>query len=287
MLISFYSRDQHVLSFEPSVEEYPDKSLKINVPLQLSSALAEPICITISSKTLNSMELLALPSIVQSLNNGYTIESIDLFVTYLPNARQDRATGDSPCTLDSATALILNSCNFNTITCLDVHSEAAKRFIPNLKVIEQTEVAIDYLTQVGILSADTIAILPDGGAEKYITQYGLQNTLQLEKQRDPRTGYIIFSEEVSRSPSLEGISLEGRSAVMFDDIGASCVTHKLAAHRVKALGISHVTLVLSHAFLTKGAEYLTPEIDKVFFVNNMAPILEVQKLPKSKENLHV
>lgn len=284
MLISFYKDNNLLTSFEPSIEEYPDKSLKLNVPYQLNIEDSD-LTVNIASKTLDSKELLALPSIVYALHTAYSIECLNLFVTYLPNARQDRATGDSPCTLDHATAFILNSCNFQTITCLDVHSEAAKTFIPNLKVIPQVEVTKDYLEAQGILTDNLVAIVPDRGAMKYVEEYGLTNYVRLTKTRDPKTGFVSFAEAVEYSPSFNtNCGLVQQKAIMFDDIGASCITHKLAAGIVKKLGVSHVTLVLSHAFLTKGIEYLSPEIDKVLYVNDMVPLVELNKIP-NKEGL--
>lgn len=261
---------------EPS--EYSDGATKINFPVEYSTE-GEPI-IYVEARIKDSIGLVSLPSITNRLRDEYNKAfgnsdvHIQLLLTYVPHARQDRYTGDNAFTFKYSALPLIVASNVDVVVVEDPHSNVC------VDLLRAEGVQVEVLSQrsamasSGILSELSLeryqyVIAPDAGSVDRAKDMARAlnipetNVICLTKHRDPDSGHISFEPYDS---SMAYIKPE--KVIMFDDIGDGCWTHILAAEALKAGGTKHVTLVLTHGIFSKGIDHLHPAIDQLIVVND-------------------
>jgi len=203
--------------------------------------------VTVETPIRSAAELLQVLLVCQVLRaSGYS--EVNLDIRYLLGARMDRAIGaNEPFTLECVARLI-NSCGFNRVRILDVHSEVATRLIRNSVNVLPTNV-VGSILPLGM----PIWVCPDKGAEDRVRQLREQanvatTIIYCKKKRDLGTG------------KLSGFSVENWPVGMnirvpfliIDDICDGGGTFVGLAKELRKYGAEKIYLYVTHGIFSRG-----------------------------------
>jgi ribose-phosphate pyrophosphokinase len=199
----------------------------------------------------DSVKLLQLLQTANALQHAGAVKKI-LFIPYLMAARYDRLMlpGDS---FDlEVVAGLINSCGFEKVQLLDVHSPVALELIRHAENISNRFLVEKYNQENAVL------ICPDKGASKKVDEYllwnkGLTEIVYCNKTRDLATGKIFL--EV-----LEPERCLNRNCVIVDDICDGGGTFLAIAEQVRS---AHLTLIVTHGIFSKGFSALEKAFDQI------------------------
>lgn len=193
----------------------------------------------------------------------------ELYLPYLPYARQDKATANDACFALEAFAPLLNALAFKRVIIEDPHSFKAQQLIANcdasFKRINETISFIVTAHEIDLF------VYPDNGAnQKYSKLIEIPKNLPPipvmygHKQRDPATGEITdykldveFWNRRVPEPGVWPHCWEGKRALIIDDIcdgGATFV--KLAEILRRDFKVGYIHLYVSHGLFSKGRQVL-------------------------------
>lgn len=221
---------------EISLGSFPDGTLLIK-----EKPPAEKGMVYISWHYENDREFLALIYLVRHLN-AHGVEKIDLYMPYIPNARQDRVNDEEDVFTLKYFAQLLNSLPLNSVTVLDPHSNVSTALIERIIVrsprIYVQKVLEDIVRQEG---AQPVMFYPDEGAGKrYSGMLNLPYAFGIKK-RDWKTGQIQ-GLDVAGETGL----IAGSNVLIVDDICAKGGTFLHSARKIKELGGKNIYLYVSH-----------------------------------------
>lgn len=214
----------------------------------------------------NDRELVALIYLTKHLRRlGY--EFIDLYMPYIPNARQDRVKNPEDVFTLKYFAEILNDLKFRTITVLDPHSTVSEALINNISIENPQTHIVDVMGKLmeQDKNHDTPMIFyPDEGAMK--RYHGLVNQPYAFgiKKRNWETG-IIEGLEVAGAVD----EIRGRDILIVDDICSKGGTFYHSAKKLKELGAKDIYLYVSHCENTiLEGELLKGDLIKKIYTTN-------------------
>lgn len=156
-----------------------------NVPVQITSHF-------------NSWEDMVKIICARVALNKLKVKEIHLYIPYILGARSDRRfeKGGTSYLVD-VVAPTLNLQNFESVTCVDAHSDVAQGCINRLEVVPNYELVKWAIEQIGTTNFRIAA--PDQGATKKV--FELVHELKIEspilfcvKHRDQKTGKILHTE---------------------------------------------------------------------------------------------
>lgn len=189
--------------------------------------------------------------------------NIQLNVSYLPYARQDKFITNSSTFAYFTFISILNRMGFHQINILDPHNYKAIEAITNSKIIKP-----DILKYIRA-SESRCVCFPDKGAADRGYNIDNQGVIILNKQRNPSTGDINHIEVINES------SIKGKRILIVDDICDGGGTFKMAAELLLKHGASNVDLYVTHGIFSKGIKTLRDSgINRIF--TNKGEVSEVQ-----------
>ncbi|MBQ3080744.1 MAG: ribose-phosphate pyrophosphokinase [Clostridia bacterium] len=211
-------------------------------------------------------ETLALIYLANHLKaNG--VETIDLFMPYIPNARQDRVkTKEDVFTLKYFAGLI-NSLPFHKVTVLDPHSSVSEALIDRIEILRPAPY-IEYAL-LAIEQAEgekPSAFYPDEGASKrYSGQIPLPYAFGIKK-RDWKTGQILGLDA-----SGDTDAINGKNVLIIDDICSRGGTFFHSARKLHELGAKNIYLYVTHCENTifEGEVLTCGLIKKVFTTESL------------------
>jgi ribose-phosphate pyrophosphokinase len=190
-------------------------------------------------------ELFLLLQLSCLLKKYYT----ELYIPYLPYARQDKEIDNDATFALKPFADVLNLCTFDKIIITDPHSEKA------LKLIRKSEAVYPHMLLAFALKRTdaTMVVYPDAGAlTKYNREYAeVTQTVYVaygEKTRDPSTGKITDYKI--------GVKADGRNVLIVDDICDGGATFVLLTQALLQKGAKEVNLFVSHGIFSRGLEIL-------------------------------
>lgn len=172
-------------------------------------------------------------------------ERCDLYLPFLPYARQDKQISNKTCFGLHSFAYMLNSLGFHSVMVNDPHSTASS-MITNLAPVYPIS------TITGIISKynQDIVYYPDNGAnQKYSVVYADKlgvPTISGDKVRDQTTGAIT-------SLHLSG-DCKDKSVLIVDDICDGGATFCMAAQELIKSGAKTVDLFVTHGVFSKGVK---------------------------------
>lgn len=177
-----------------------------------------------------------------------------LFMPYLPYGRQDKAIKNDQSFALHSFARVLNALNFDKVSCLDPHSDAAKLLINNLRVIEP----IEYIGQTINIVKPACLCFPDkGAADRYGELFPQMPSVFASKVRNQETGEITGLE-------LHG-DVKMKSVLMVDDICDGGMTFIKLAEKLKTGGAINIYLYVTHGIFSKTlAPLVAADIDRIF-----------------------
>lgn len=243
-MISLYinSRPVH-LSFNQFSDTAEGCKIVGAVPVNPTVALI--YCLRDSDEDTIGNSLFNIAQLVDILRKMNPRIRINLFMPYLPYARQDRNMVSRDSFGMRVFANMLNSLMLDGVMVFDAHSDVGPALINNCINIPQDKIA-EYILPGGY---DGL-VVPDAGAYKKTS--ALSKTLQIPlvhmgKVRDVNTGAI--TETVLLSDS---VMVAGKRLVLVDDICDGGRTFIEAARVLKAAGAGDLTLCVTHGIFANG-----------------------------------
>lgn len=202
----------------------------------------------------NDRELVALIYLTKHLRRlGY--EFIDLYMPYIPNARQDRVKTPEDIFTLKYFAEILNDLKFRTVTVLDPHSSVSEALIDNISVVSPEPYIVEVIDKLDVKTYDSLNPLtfdntpiysltmfyPDEGAcKRYSGMVILPYAFGIKK-RNWETGQIEGLEVAGAVDQIRG-----RDILIVDDICSKGGTFYHSAKKLKELGANNIYLYVSH-----------------------------------------
>ena len=204
---------------EVKISTHSDGAVSIKIPKLFAPEWSNTNNWVIYANIKDPSGMLALIYLLDHLNTNANFDGISfvLDLTYLPNARQDRVTGDNdfetPNTVKTFCNLLAGYKRLTTVYASDVHSNVPSVLLNNLA--EQSHLH-SYIVAVPLEVTDIIDyfISPDLGAYKKVKSIS-QNYdtpyLVAQKERDP------ISHEIELSLTYD-VDLTGKNVMICDDI---------------------------------------------------------------------
>jgi phosphoribosylpyrophosphate synthetase len=175
---------------------------------------------------------------LKQLMDTKMVKVANLYISYLPYARQDKNIDNSKTFALHTFSMLLNTLNFQKVIIEDVHSPVALELIKNSETIIPSP---DKLAE----ELNAIVCFPDNGAaSKYKTK---KSSVTLEKTRNQTTG------ELKMAPLKAHIT---GNVLIFDDLCDKGGTFILAAKELYNAGANEVYLYVSHGIFSAGLEPL-------------------------------
>ncbi len=213
----------------------------------------------------SSNDIMELMLVTDILKNKYHLATRrDLYMPYIPYARQDRPCAPGDAFGLSVFADMINSLNYTRVFVQDPHSDVAPALINNCVVetmaqcINNFERLVDYIDQDGV-----VLVSPDAGAVKKVqdvaNHFNHANIIEAAKTRDCTTGKITGTTLTN----CGGIPL-GMKCLILDDICDGGRTFIELGMLLKSHGAEEVALYITHGMFSKGFEVFSGSIDKIF-----------------------
>jgi len=284
------NKDGEAIESALTSEQFNFLGGEVHIKIKDSEPKIETTAVTIYAHANNSDDLISILLTNDALKRmGY--EKIDLFMPYMPYARQDRVMVDGePFSLKVVTD-ILKSCEFHRIFVLDAHSDITPTLLEhNIHVISNKAFVYEALTHIvnlhgyaqndkgvsenefkATLKGSPLFVSPDSGAFKKIFKLAGElnykdDIILCNKARNLNDGKII-------AYTVDKQDLEGRDVVIIDDICSKGGTFIGLAKELKKRNAGKIYLIVSHyensadvnALKDSGIErvYKTPSIGKV------------------------
>lgn len=182
-------------------------------------------------------ELITLAQLKDLLD--YKLLPADLYIDYLPYARQDKPISNETTFGLQSFCKLLNCLKFEFVEILDPHSQVATRLIDNAEIASNSAMIFNARNKTN----PDILFFPDAGAKE---KYGscVIESAHGEKVRDPMTGSITKYQIVGK--------VKGRTVLIIDDICDGGATFVNAAQKLYESGATEVNLYVTHGLFTKG-----------------------------------
>jgi len=197
--------------------------------------------------------------------NGVT--KIDLFLPYIPYARQDRVCNEGEALSLKVFASMINSLKFQTVFVVDAHSDVSTALIDNCVNLKPDMYILKTLEHI----KTPILISPDAGANKKIFDFYKVNydrfsdIVYCEKHRDMSTGKIVKTEVYSDD-------LKGKPCLIVDDICDGGATFIGIAEELKRKNAGDLYLYISHGIFRNGVDELLTYFETIFCTNSFKDI---------------
>lgn len=212
------------------INKFPDGTLLIKEEPSYDIAL-------ISWFFENNEELVALIYLANHLRSS-GVKRMELYMPYIPNARQDRVKKLEDVFTLKYFANVINSLGFDKVAVLDPHSPVSEALINNIRVDNGAEYIESVLNK---LDKETIIYYPDNGAHKKYTGFISNPACYGVKKRDWSSGKILGLDI-----SLNGLDIKGKTILMVDDIIAYGGSMYYGAKELKTLGCGDIYIYATH-----------------------------------------
>lgn len=236
--------------------------------------VVQSLCRTPGGKSVNDslMELLLM---IDALRRA-SAARITAVMPYYGYAKQDKKTKGREPISAKVVANLLKVTGAKRIVTMDLHAAQIQGFfdipVDNLMA---THVLCDYLKKDGLFGNKIVVVSPDAGgvhrAEIFAKKLGSSLAIVFKRRPEP---------DVSEVTDIVG-EVDGRAAVIVDDMISTGGTLAKAAEAIKARGATHVYTVASHGIFAGDAVSVLERsaIERVI-VTNTIPLDDVERHPK-------
>lgn len=242
---------------------YPGGEVQVRLlPEAIAQAkISDHLFLTAKITDGNPMPLALLTDAIRSVKR---MQFQALHLPYLPYSRADRRFVDGDCKGLKVFADVINDLSFDSVYTLDVHSDKAEMYVRNLVSCD----ALPYIEKVReYIGENTVILLPDAGAKRYLEGLGTVPYLQCSKLRDPKTGKLNgFSV-----PSAEELNAY-KNILIVDDICDGGGTFIGIAKELHKTGAYNLFLYVSHGIFSKGFGELALYFDHIFTTDSYCAI---------------
>ena len=206
-------------------------------------------------------DIISLAMIKNAIENEDSEAKIELFMPYVPYARQDRVCDSGEAFSLKVFTNLLNSLNFRSVTICDPHSEVTPALIERVKVIDQLDIINNSIPLTERIR-DCVLISPDSGSNKKTSKIAAylchRNFVRADKLRDLSTGNI--KETIVYTDDFQGCDV-----ACMDDIIDGGKTFIELAKVCKNKNCGKFVLYATHGIFSKGVEHLLSNgIDEIW-----------------------
>ena len=218
---------------------------------------------TIVARIQSSKDLIEL-AMVQNALKQIDDTPTELFLPYVPYARQDRTCAAGESFSLEVFCAILNGLNFQKVFICDPHSDVSPALIRNRRIISQVEIANKYLT-FSSRAGGCVLVSPDAGSNKKISSlakyFGHTYFARADKLRDLETGKIL--ETIVYCDDFKG-----RDVCIVDDICDGGRTFIELVKVLRAKNCGKIVLYVTFGIFSNGVKYLFDNgIDEIYTTN--------------------
>ena len=210
----------------------------------------------------NSEDLMTVFMIKDAIDREVIGAKVDLYLHYLPYARQDRVCSPREALGVAVVAKLINACEFSSVFLYDPHSDVGPALINNCRIITQDTLFRQKYPWMRKYHNATL-VSPDAGASKKIMKltpiFNNREFIQAHKVRDMLTGDIIETC-ITASPDM----IEGKDCLIVDDICDGGRTFLELAKVLKESGAKNIGLYVTHGIFSKGKDVLKEYIDDIY-----------------------
>lgn len=255
----------------PKKEPYPfiveNKSFKFSGgEIQVSvPAIASDAQVIIYANIRNSddiMELLLTTNAVKKRTNN-----IELFMPYIPYARQDRVMNNGEALSIKVFADLINAQGYAKVTVLDAHSDVSVVLIDRCINLNKHDI---FLQLFGHIKENNYAfVAPDAGAIKKTYEFAksmnVAEVIRADKTRNVQngeiTGTIVYSE-----------NLGNKNVLIVDDICDGGRTFIELSKELRKKTSGNIDLLVTHGIFSKGLLPLrNSDINHIYTSNSWLP----------------
>ncbi|MDG5789981.1 ribose-phosphate diphosphokinase [Evansella sp. AB-P1] len=255
---------------ECSVDRFSDGEVQINIEESIRGCDIFVIQSTSSPANEHIMELLIM---IDALKRA-SAKTINVVIPYYGYARQDRkARAREPITA-KLVANLLETAGASRVISLDLHATQIQGFF-DIPVDQLVGVPIlaDYLQEKNF--EDPVIVSPDHGG-----------VVRARKMADRLKAPIAIVDKRRPKPNVAEVmnivgNIEGKTAILIDDIIDTAGTITLAANAMMENGAKEVYACCTHPVLSGPAiERIQNSKIKELVVTNSIPLLESKKIDK-------
>jgi ribose-phosphate pyrophosphokinase len=204
--------------------------------------------VRINTRLNSSDDLMNLCLAVDALRNMY-VSYIELFIPYIPYARQDRVMVPGEPLSVKVFANILNSLNLNKVIVFDAHSDVSVALINRCENTANYDMVKHFLKAFNL--KNFVLVSPDLGAYKKVDKLAQKIDYKGPiatgiKVRDLSTGQIIKSD-------VNTDDLKGQACIVIDDICDGGRTFIELATALKAKNAGDLYFIASHGIFSHNA----------------------------------
>ncbi len=200
--------------------------------------------------------------------------SVTVLMPYLAYGRKDRRSKPNDPVTTRYVAQLLEAMGADRVVALEAHNQAAfdNAFRCRTEHLEAHGLFVSELTTL-VDSAPVVIVSPDSGGTKRVDRF--RDAWAAETGSQPPTAFLEKhrSEGVVSGDAVIG-DLEGRVAIIVDDMVAGGTTLLRAAQSCKAKGATKVYGVVTHGLFGPGSErlYSAPELDLLLVSDSVKPM---------------
>ena len=203
-------------------------------------------------------------------------ERITAVIPYFGYARQDRKDAGRVPITSKLVANLITQAGANRVLTMDLHAAQIQGFF-DLPVdhLYGSPVLDDYFRTLNLACNDIVVVSPDEGSIKRAMQHveGLGGSLAIVDKRRA-------SATETRQANLIGGSLEGKTALLFDDMISTAGSICGAAEVCKRAGAREVYVAATHGvFCGPAIERLSKAPVKEIVVTDSLPLSSEKQLP--------
>ena len=262
-----------VVRMYPKLWKFPGG--EVGVQLQpYANRIPDSINVTASLK--DSDEFMQLIMFLDAAKRQFKNVPINLYLPYLPYARQDRVCNDGESLSIAVIANIINSFNLASVTVFDVHSDVSLALFNNMIHIEQPQI---WASELVALRTEVL-IAPDAGAAKKIYKVAEQvgcDVVIANKKRNVRTGEIV-------AVSIDKEAIRSKRCAVLDDICDGGRTFTELSGLIR--GITYeLNLCVTHGLFTKGEDVVCDAFDTVITTNSYSNGDDFKRVQVKKINI--
>lgn len=236
----------------------------------------DPDGITVTCRIKSSSDIITLLLAVDALKR-MGVRNLELFIPYLPFARQDRVMVEGEPLSVKVMADLINSCGFEKVTIYDPHSEVCLALINNSEAYSNH----NFVKRVLLGKSHYYIVSPDAGAYKKIFKLcqSINYTDRIalcNKTRNVATGEIL-------SITCDVEDFMRKDVYIVDDICDGGFTFILLANELRDRNCGKINLVVSHGIFSKG--YDLKNIDHIYTTDSFKDIPTTNNLTQIKHGL--
>lgn len=266
----FYTLDQAVdQRYSVSVVKFPGGEVNVNIntgSLQWMDMQARNVkFVALNARIQSSDDLIAVLQAKDALHRMYANAVIDLFMPYIPYARQDRVCNGGESLSLRVFTDIINAAKFESVTVLDAHSPTAIALLDRCFAWDQ----FHCFGKIKQDWANWTIVAPDMGASKkcedFARRVGAAGVIYFDKQRELSTGKIKRIQLLGEKPVDQKL-------LVLDDI---CDGGRTFVGMLPSLEGNRVDLAVTHGIFSAGVDVLTSAFGHVYTTDSWSVNLDI------------